>query len=324
VNTRSGGALSAVTGASGFIGEALVLHLLARGRRVRVLFRAPVATSERLRPLGCEAVTGDLDDLRALAALADGADVVYHCAATMAKTDPALSHRVNVAGTERMARAAQAAGVRRFVYVSSASVYAASRRDDNTYPEAFEPEYVERLNHYSRTKWEGECVIRRLAGAEGLRFTIIRPTNVYGLRSRPWFTRWETMLRRVPVAFGNVPIDLVYVEDVVTALEEAAAARAAENEVFNIGHEMVTMSRFVRAVGGVIGRATRTLPPRIDRGVCAAVDRGFRAFTRTQMSPSLVRPAFYPHAKARAAFGYLPTYHLLDGMAEMKRLYRAA
>jgi nucleoside-diphosphate-sugar epimerase len=208
------------------------------------------------------------------------------------------------------------------VYVSSASVYAASRRGDGTYPETFEPERVDRLNHYSRTKYEGECAVRRLAETDGLRFTIIRPTNVYGLRSRPWFERWAQILRRVPVAFGEVPIDLVYVEDVVRALEDAASSPAAANEVFNLGHEMVTLSRFVSAVGFVIGRKTKTLPARVDRGVCVAIDRLFTAFTRTEMSPSLLRPAFYPHAKARAAFGYSPRHRLVDAIAQMRRLYR--
>jgi len=202
-------------------------------------------------------------------------------------------------------------------------VYAASLREDNTYPETFEPEHVESLNNYSRTKYEGEQVVRRLAEREGLRFTIIRPTNIYGLRSRPWFRQWERLLRRLPVAFGEVPIDVVYVKDVVMAMEWAAVSDAAENEAFNIGHEMVKLNRFVGAVGRVIGRSTTTLPPRIDRGVCVAIDRGFTTFTHTRMSPSLVRPAVYPHAKARAAFGYFPQYRLLDGMAEMKRLYHA-
>ena len=316
------GPVAAVTGASGFLGDALVARLITT-RRVRALLRGPAERGASLRACGCEIVQGDLDDERALAALVDGADEVYHCAATMAKTNPALSRRVNVEGTERAARAALAAGVRRFVYVSSASVYAASLSDDNTYPEAFEPRNVERLNHYSRTKYEGECAVRRLAEQEGLRFTIIRPTNVYGLGSRPWFKQWESLLKRVPVAFGDVPIDVVYVKDVVMALEAAAGSAAAENEVFNIGHEMVKMSHFLGVVGCVIGRETKTLPPNVDRGLRVAIERAFSVFTRTQMSPSLVRPAVYPHAKARAAFGYLPQYRLLDGMAEMKRLYRA-
>jgi len=322
VDTRSSGALAAVTGASGFIGEALVLHLLAAGRRVRALYRAPGAVSERLRLLGCEDVIGDLANERALEALADGADEVYHCAATLAKTDKELSRQTNVAGTERMARAALTAGVRRILYVSSGSVYAASRRADNTYVESVEPEHTAGLNNYSRTKWEGECVIRRLAETDGLHFTIIRPTNVYGLRSKPWFRQWEGLLARVPVAFGRVPLDFVYVKDVVAAFVAAAASPAAENRVFNVGHEMIPMRQFVAEVGRVIGRRARMLPDAIDHGVCVAADRGFRIVTGSQISPSLVRPAYFPQASARAAFGYRPQYRLVDAMAEMAREYR--
>jgi nucleoside-diphosphate-sugar epimerase len=273
---------------------------------------------------GCEVVIGDLDDERALAALVDGADVVHHCAATLAKTDPSLSHRVNVTGTARVARAALAAGTRRFVYVSSSSVFAASRREDNTFAEDIEPMNVGRLNNYSRTKYEGELVVRRLGDEQGLRFTIIRPTNIYGLRSRPWFRQWERVLRRVPVAFGNIPIDLVYVRDVVEALVMAAAAPAAEHDVFNIGHEMVNMNRLILEIGRVTGRRARLLPPWMDRGVCVAVDRAFRAFTGSTLSPSLVRPMYYPHVKAVRAFGYTPRFALSDGFAELARLYAPA
>ena len=144
--------LAAVTGASGFLGDELVARLITR-RPVRALYRKPSDRSAALHGHGCDVVPGDLDNERALAALVAGADEVYHCAATMARTDAVLSHRVNVEGTERVARAAAAAGVRRFVYVSSTSVYTASLREDNTYAETFEPEHVERLNSYSRTKY---------------------------------------------------------------------------------------------------------------------------------------------------------------------------
>lgn len=83
------------------------------------------------------------------------------------------------------------------------------------------------------------------------------------------------------------------------------------------------MSRFVQEVGRVIGRRARLLPRAVDRGVCVAIDRGFRAFTGTQMAPSLIRPAYYPHEKAARAFGYRPRYSLAQGMAEIARRYPA-
>jgi nucleoside-diphosphate-sugar epimerase len=320
VNTDA--TVTAVTGANGFLGEALVLRLLP-GRRVRALFRQPCERSAAFERQGCEIVVGDLDSDQALAELVDRADVIHHCAATLAKSDLLLSHRVNVAGTERVARAALAAGARRFVYVSSTSVFAASRRDDNTFGEDTEPEDIDRLNNYSRTKYEGERVVQRIGREQGLRYTIVRPTNIYGLRSIPWFRRWVGFLGRVPVAFGDIAIDLVYATDVVDAMVAAANAPAAENGIFNIGHEMVKMSRLLAEIGRVMGRRVKVLPAGPDRGVRLAADWAFRTFTGSELSPSLVRPVYYPHDKAARVFGYAPRFPLADGMADLARRYSA-
>jgi nucleoside-diphosphate-sugar epimerase len=313
--------LAAVTGANGFLGEALVEQLLARAR-VRALFRKACARSEAWRSRGCEIVVGDLEDDAALAALVADAAVVHHCAATLAKTDAALSHRVNVAGTRRLAKASQAAGVGRFVYVSSTSVYAATCRPDRVMREDYEPERLERLNNYSRTKYEGELAVREVARDTGLRFTIIRPTNIYGLRSGPWFRQWERLLSIAPVAIGDVPIDIVYVEDVADAMLAAAEAPAADGEAFNVGHEMVKMNRLIVEVGRVTGHRARVIPRAVDRPLCFAVDRMFRLITGSTLSPPLTRPVFYPHDKAARVFGYAPRFPLAAGFADLKRRYR--
>ena len=114
--------MKAVTGASGFFGRALERALAPEGG-LRGLFRAESELSRHWQASGHEVVFGDLEDRAALDALVAGADTVFHLAARMGKDDPEASHRVNVLGTEHVARAARAAGVRRFVPVSSISVY---------------------------------------------------------------------------------------------------------------------------------------------------------------------------------------------------------
>lgn len=313
--------LVAVTGAGGFLGEVLVRELLAR-HRVRVLLRPPSAERPAWQAMGGEVVIGDLDDDSAVETLVSGADVVYHCAATLIKNDPSLSHRVNVVGTERLARAANRAGVRRFVYVSSTSVYGRTPRQANTVTEAIEPTHVDQLNNYSRTKYAGELVVRRLGREEGLGYTIVRPTNIYGLRSGPWFRQWERLLAKVPLAIGTVPIDLIYVNDVAEGLMQAAASTRSVDETFHLGHEMVPMRDLIQEVGAVTGRRARVLPRPIDRGLCIGIDRLFQWVTRTALSPSLVSPALYPHAKAKATFGYAPRFPLAEGFADLGRQYR--
>lgn len=312
----------AVTGASGFLGEVLVRQLLTR-HRVRVLLRQTVADRMAWQAMGCEVVTGDLDDDAAVERLVSGVDVVYHCAATLIKNDAAHSQRVNVVGTERVARASNRAGVRRFMYVSSTSVYGRTPRQDDTVTEALEPTNVEQLNNYSRTKYAGELVVRRLGREEGLEYTIVRPTNIYGLRSGPWFRQWERLLAKVPLAIGTVPIDLIYVNDVADGLMDAAGSTASADETFNLGHEMVPMRNLIQAVGEVTGRRARVLPGPVDRGLCIAIDRVFEMVTKTALSPSLVSPLHYPHAKAQARFGFAPRFPLAEGFADLQRQYRA-
>jgi nucleoside-diphosphate-sugar epimerase len=314
---------SAVTGAGGFLGEALLEKLAAEGE-VRALFRRKDKRSTLWAARGCRIILGSLEDEQSLGELVRGAETVYHCAATMVKGDARLSRQVNVLGTENVARAALAAGVRRFLYVSSISVYSATRRPGDTLTEEIEPENMGRLNNYARTKYEGELVVRRLGAEQGLPYTIIRPTNIYGIRSGPWFRQWARLLRRIPFAIGDIPIDAVYVDDVVDALIAAGRSPAAENQVFNIGHEMVQMNRIILEIGRVTGRRVRLLPRGLDGFLRLAVDRIYRGATGAHLSPNLARPAYYPYTKANEAFGYAPRVKLADGFARMAGLYRAS
>lgn len=312
---------AAVTGAGGFIGGEILRRLVPDGG-VRALFRTRGDRSTSWAKRGCRVVLGDLDDPQALAELMAGAEIVYHSAAAMGKGDPALSHRVNVVGTENLVRAAITAGVGRFVYLSSISVYAATRRPDHTITETTEPEHTDQLNAYGATKFAGELAVRRLAGAHGLPFTIIRPTNVYGPGSGPWFSQFEQMLRRLPIAIGNFPIDVVYVDDLVEAIVAAGTSPLGEKELFHIGHEMVPMNRFILEVARVTGQRAWRLPRLVDRVLRRGIDAAYRVATRKHMSMSLVRPAFYPHAKASRSFGYAPTIGLADGFARLDAWYR--
>jgi 2-alkyl-3-oxoalkanoate reductase len=314
--------VAAVTGASGFLGRA-VLERLFRGGTVRALVRRRDARVEAWERRGCEIVVGNLHDHEALARLMAGATVVYHCAATMAKNDPDLSRQVNVVGTENLARAAAAAEVSRLLYVSSISVFAATRAPEGRITEGVEPQRVQRLNCYGRTKYQGEVSLRRLARETGLACTIVRPTNIYGPGSGPWFHQFERMLRRFPFALGDLPIDVVYVDDVADAMLLAARSPAAAGATFHIGNEMVRMNRFILEVARVTGRPARPLPRVVDRVIRAMIDRGYRTVTGTHMSMSLVRPVLYPHALASATFGYSPRIGLREGFDRLAAWYRS-
>lgn len=252
--------------------------------------------------------------------LVEGADVVIHCAATMGRSDPARSLAVNAIGTERLARMARAAGVRRFVYVSSISVYAATIRPGNVITEADEPESPETLNAYGYTKWLGEQRLRDAARGD-LAWTVIRPTNIFGPGSGPWFHQWERTLRRFPFAAGDVAIDMVYVDDVADAVALAALSEDRDNHVFHVGHEMVKLHRFVEMIGNTIGRRVHTLPGRLDAGLRYTIEHGYRLVTGRHMSLSLTRSVRYPHDRATVLLGYRPRVDLSEGFASLRAWY---
>lgn len=166
--------------------------------------------------------------------------------------------------------------------------------------------------------------MRRVACELGLSWVILRPTNVYGRRSGPWFRQWERRLTIVPLAIGHTPIDLVYVDDVVEVMVMAAAASAAGGEVFNVGHEMVPMNRLIAEIGRLTGHPARVVPQVLDRPLCSVVDRLFRLSTGSVLSPSLARPAYYPHAKAARMLGYAPRFRLPEAFADMARSKKAS
>ncbi len=310
---------TAITGASGFLGGALLERCLKRGR-AKALFRRHDDVSAGWARRGCEVVFGDLDDVDALSYLVRDADVVHHCAALMGKGDADGSHRVNVVGTENLVRASVAARTRRFLYVSSISVFAATRTSSGTITEAVEPSDTDRLNDYGRTKYAGELAVRQLTRGTDTQFTIIRPTNIYGARSGPWFLAFERLLRWLPVAIGDFPIDVVYVDDVVDAMVEAAAAPGAADRVFHVSHQSVPMRQFIRRVGSATGHRAWMLPRSADRALRLAIDRAYRTTTRRHMSLSLVRPVSYPHTLAQGVFGYRPRIDLDEGFDRIARV----
>ncbi len=315
----------AVTGAAGFFSRALEPPLAERAR-LRGLFRSPSDRSDAWQARGHETVFGDLEDDEALRALVEGVDVVYHLAARRGKDDPEASRRVNVLGTERLARSAAAAGVARLVYVSSISVYAATAAPKGTITEDVEPRNVTLLNPYSATKYEGELALRRLAEAgDAPPFTIVRPTNVYGPWGRSWFLDWAARVRRVPLMIGgNIPIDIVHVDDVAAGLVQAGESPMAAYETLHLGHESVLLADFVTRVGRSVSVRVRRLPGLLDHLARVTIERGHRLLHGHRRSTPLTRHVRFPHERARLLVGYSPQVSLDEGFEALESWYGEA
>jgi uncharacterized protein YbjT (DUF2867 family) len=182
----------AITGATGFVGQALLERASAAGLQVRALARKPQAPRE-----GVEWVSGDLGNASALARLANGAEAVIHVAGVVNAPDAAAFEQGNVTGTLNVIAAAKDAGVPRLVHVSSLA--------------AREP----KLSAYGASKARSE----KLVMASGLDWTIVRPPGIYGPRDVDYFemfrmARWGVL----PVPPRDGRSSLIHVDDLARLL----------------------------------------------------------------------------------------------------------
>jgi len=223
-----------VTGAGGFIGKALIVHLLRRGWNVRAMLRAPG------RPFvspdaAVEIVYADMRDFSALVSALEGMSVVVHLAA--AKNDEKWSYDVNVGGAERLIKACRLAGCRRIINISSQSAK------------------IERKGVYARTKYQAD---ERIEGS-GLDVTTLLPSVVYGEEMAAVFGTVVKMIRKIPVVpilgDGQWICAPVYVGDVAEAVCLCIENNPTVGRKYDIGGpNSITFNDFVNRVECLLGR----------------------------------------------------------------------
>ena len=243
-----------VTGATGFIGSAVVRRLLARGRAVRALVE-PGASTANLDGLDVELVPGDVLDRDAVGRAIAGCDAVHHLAAIYALwlPDEKIIYDVNVRGTQHVLFAAMKAGVRKVVHTSSIAaigVPAPGQLADETF--AFN--YWRHGSAYIRSKYLSDQDAQRFA-REGVPVTIVCPAFPFGERDlAPTPTgRFivEALHRRVPgyTAGGFCAVDV----DDVAECHVLADEKGAIGERYIAGAHNVTYKDFYDAVTRVAG-----------------------------------------------------------------------
>lgn len=160
-----------VTGATGLLGSNLTRALAARGVAVRALVRDEARARHLLAGIpGVRLVPGDLADVRGFAGALAGADVVFHAGAYFRESyrggsHAAALHAINVEGTRQLLASAHAAGVRRFLHVSSVGTLAASRPGGGAVDETLRRDPAGTRNGYFRSKIESDRVVERFLEA---------------------------------------------------------------------------------------------------------------------------------------------------------------
>lgn len=271
--------LLAITGATGFVGSAVLADALAQGHRVRALARREQAPRE-----GVSWVRGDLADEAALAALVAGADAVIHVAGLTNTPDPAEFDVANVTGTANVIAALKGEGVKRLVFVSSLA--------------AREPQ----LSAYGASKARAEALVE----GSGLDWTTVRPPAVYGPRDIDMLdlfraAKWGV----VPLPPGGAT-SIIHADDLAALLVALATGNPAPTRRKTYepddGREGGWSHReLAQAIGRAVGKRSVLAPylPRAVLGAAAAADRLLRG-DGAKLTPDRVGYMCHPNWVARS------------------------
>jgi nucleoside-diphosphate-sugar epimerase len=303
-----------VTGARGFIGRAVAERFSSQGAEVTgVDFRADPEQA---------VVAGDVSAAGPWQAAIAGADVVVHTAAIVSNAyDVDESWRVNVLGTRNVLDAAAAAGVRRFVHISSVRAFS-----DLGFPDGVDEQHPVRPdgNPYVDTKIASEQVVLQAHAAGEVECAIVRPGDVYGPGSRPWTILPLEIIesnRFLLPAMGRGVFSPVYIDDLVSGLVLAAERPEAAGQVLTIsGSHGVPAKEFFGHYFRMLGkRGPLCLPTPLAVAaarVAGAAERlrGNRTEINAASMLYLARPGGYSIEKARRLLGYEPAVDLGEGM----------
>jgi len=268
-----------VTGAAGFIGSHLCESLLCDGWRVVGLdnfdpFYEPQVKRRNLLEAGNHPAFSLVEaDIRERAVVEEacrgGVDVIVHLAARAGVRpsieDPVLYQDVNVNGTCVLLEAARKAGVRRFVFASSSSVYGNQRKVPFS-----EKDNVDRpISPYAASKRAGELLCHTFHHLYGMNVTCLRFFTVYGARQRPdlaihKFTRLIERGEPIPVfGDGSMMRDHTYIDDIIAGVR-GAIERCGGYRLYNLGESRpVSLSDLIAAIERALGKRAiiQRLPP---------------------------------------------------------------
>ena len=261
-NMSSSGLLL-VTGATGFVGRALCTEAAMRGHHVRGAVRMPISIAASFDSIAVGSISPDTDWRAAL----QGIDVVIHLAARVhvmqdRSADPLAAFRyTNVDATLHLARQAAAAGVERFIFISSVKVNGEESIPGRPFaaddlPAPRDP--------YGISKMEAEQGLLAIAAATGMAVVIIRPPLVYGPGVKANFSsmmRW--LSRGVPLPLGAIDNrrSLVALDNLVDLILVCCHHPAAVNQIFMVSDgEDLSTTDLLRRMGEALSRPARLIP----------------------------------------------------------------
>ncbi|WP_336645486.1 NAD-dependent epimerase/dehydratase family protein [Microbacterium sp. USHLN186] len=316
-----------ITGASGFLGRAVAGELVAAGHHVRSLQR------RASRVDGVEDVLGSITDAPLLARALEGADAVVHLAAKVSLAGaPAEFHAVNVEGTRVLLDAAEQAGVRRFVHVSSPSVAHAGAALVGVGAEPASPEHAR--GEYARTKAEAELLALARDSAR-MPVVAVRPHLVWGPGDTQLVARIVERARagRLPLLnHGTALIDSTYIDNaasgIVAALDHADTAHGAAYVLTNGEPRPVGELLAGICLAGGVRPPGWSVPAWLGRAAGSIVEGAWRLRPGRDEPPmtrflaeQLSTAHWFDQRETRRALSWSPSVSLDEGLARLAASY---
>jgi nucleoside-diphosphate-sugar epimerase len=310
-----------ISGSSGFLGVNLIDALLADGHHVEAFDIA--APPSRLDP-ALVFTRADVRDRAAMRELAARADAVVHCAAALPSHPADLIRSVDVDGTATLLAAARAAGVQRFVHVSSTAVYGLPREVPTPEDAPLLP-----VDPYSSAKVAAERLAEQ-ARQDGMCVPVLRPKTFLGPGRLGLFAmlfQWADDGRHFPVlGSGRVRCQMLDVQDLVAAVGSALYGPADRvNATFNLGAaDFTTLRDDFQAVLDEAGHGRRVVGLPATPALLT-----LRVLAAARLSPvykrlihKLLRDSYVDIGRARARLGFEPRYSNADSVLRAYRWWR--
>jgi len=310
-----------VTGANGFVGSRLSAELAQRGKFVSRLVRPNSLMSDSSSTMIVKELTVDSD----CSAMLNDIEIIIHLAARVhvmqdTSQNPLAEFLVvNFHTTVNLAQQAAVAGVKRFVYVSSAKVNGehteqGQRFSENDIPNPQDP--------YAISKWQAELALHEIGKKTGMQIVIVRPPLVYGGRVKANFLKLMWLVDKpLPLPLGNInnSRSMIYVDNLVDALIACATHPNASGQTYLVSDdEHLSTQALVRSLSTVLSKPDRVFPfPVWMLGFLARLVGKSDAVNR--LTQSLV----IDNSKIKSQLGWHPPFTLEQGLTETAKWFKA-
>lgn len=305
-----------ISGANGFVGQALCDHLVATGHDVIPAVRCASGLQH-------EVIVGNIDATTDWHTGLTGSEVVVHLAARVhimsdMTSDPLSEFRmVNVEGTLKLALQAANSGVKRFIYLSSIKVNGEETPLGRPFTEEDQPAPQD---DYAVSKWEAEQSLCELADKTGMEVVVIRPPLVYGPGVKANF---ETMMRwlnwDVPLPLGAIHNrrSLVALDNLVDMIALCLDHPTAPNQTFLVADgEDISSTELLERMAAALGRPARLFP--ISQNI---LKTGLKFIGKGDVAQRLCSSLQVDIAKARTLLGWAPPVSVKEALAKTARYF---